>query len=324
MRLLAAGAFRSGEALAQTLGVSRGSIWNAVQELEASGLEVFRVRGRGYRLAQPLSMLDHGEVTRYLGRHAGRFALEIVDTVDSTNTLLAERAPAGAPNATVIAAEWQSRGRGRRGRVWHAGPGGALTFSLLWRFAQGAGYLAGLSLAAGVALARAFEKLGASGLELKWPNDVLWRGGKLAGILIEIQGDALGPSPAVIGIGINVRLTGTVRRLIDQDAADLESACGRALDRNAVLALALQELSSVLEAFARAGFAPLRPEWERRHAHQNRAVTLVLSDAQREGGIARGVAEDGALLLEIRGGVRRYHSGEISVRSAQTRPTPAR
>lgn len=315
LRLLADGDFRSGEALAHALGVSRASVWHAVRELSAAGLEIYKVRGRGYRLQQPLSLFDPAEVARHLGRHAAHFALEIVESIDSTNTLALRRAAVGAPSATVIAAEWQTAGRGRLGRAWHAGIGGALTFSMLWRFAQGVGFLSGLSLATGVALARAFETLGVAGAGLKWPNDVVWRGGKLAGILIEIQGDALGPSCAVIGIGVNVRLSDAVRNRIDQTAADLESACGRMLDRNEVLALLLAELHRVLEAFARGGFAPLRDEWQRRHAYQGETVTVTLPDARREIGVARGVGEDGTLLVATNAGMRRYHSGEVSVRS---------
>ena len=318
LRSLADGEFHSGETLGRLLGMSRASVWHAICELGATGLEIYRVRGRGYRLPRPLSLLDRAEVERHLGRHAGRFTLEIVNSVDSTNTLLMQRAAVGAPNATVIAAEWQSGGRGRQGRAWHAGIGGALTFSLLWRFALGASSLAGLSLAVGVALARTLEKLGVAGAGLKWPNDVVWRGHKLAGILIEMQGDALGPSLAVIGIGVNVRVSDAVRSRIDQEVTDLERACGRTVDRNKVFALLLEELWGVLETFAREGFAPLCGEWQSRHAHQDRAVTVILSDTRRESGMARGVAEDGALLVETRAGMRRYHTGEISLRP--TRP----
>jgi BirA family biotin operon repressor/biotin-[acetyl-CoA-carboxylase] ligase len=318
LKLLAAGDFSSGEILAETLGVSRGSVWHSVRELEAAGLEIYRVRGRGYRLQQPLSLLDATEVTRHLGRHARRLTLELADSVGSTNTLALERAQASAPSGTVIAAEWQRTGRGRLGRSWQAGIGGALTFSMVWRFAQGAGFLSGLSLAAGIALARELKTLGVAGAGLKWPNDVVWRGRKLAGILIEMQGDALGPSCAVIGIGVNVRLSAAVRRRIDQPATDLETACGRMLDRNAVLAGVLIELISVLQAFGREGFAPLRAEWQRHHAWQGRTVSVTLPDGRRESGAVRGVDLDGALIVAARAGLRRYHSGEVSLRS--TRP----
>jgi BirA family biotin operon repressor/biotin-[acetyl-CoA-carboxylase] ligase len=316
LRLLADGDFHSGATLARELDVSRGTVWNAVRALEDVGLSIYRVRGRGYRLPEALSLLDAGAIAKHAGEAAARFSIDLVDIADSTNSRLMVRAAAGAPAGSVLAAEWQENGRGRRGRPWHAGIGEGVTFSLLWRFAQGASALAGLSLAAGVALVRAFATLGARDLTLKWPNDVLWRDGKLAGLLIEMHGDALGPSAVVIGIGINVRLSDAVRGRIDQPAADLESACGGPLDRNAVLGHVLAELANVLDAFSRDGFASMRPEWERYHAHQDKAVTVKLPDGRRDEGVARGVGDDGALLFETGNAVRRLHSGELSLRSA--------
>ncbi len=300
--------------MASALGKSRASVWLAVREIDKTGIEVYKVRGRGYRLAQPLSLLDRDDILRQLGADADTFSLEIMDGVNSTNTLAMQHAARGAPANLVIAAEWQEAGRGRMGRAWHADIGGALTFSLLWRFPQGAAFLAGLSLAVGVALMRTFETLGVEKAGLKWPNDVLWRGGKLAGILIEVQGDMLGPSAAVIGIGVNVRLSQSVRDRIDQPASDLETACGRPLDRNRVLALLLCQMRDAIDTFTKAGLAPFRDDWHRYHAHQDRMVTLILPDERREHGCARGVAEDGALLIETPSGLRRYHSGEISLR----------
>lgn len=311
---LADGGFHSGEALARSLEISRASVWNAVRELEATGIEIYKVYGRGYRLPYPFTLLDRAAIERHLATHAGRFTIEVRNAVDSTNTVLLQRAANGAPGGTVIAAEWQSGGRGRLGRAWHAGVGEALIFSLLWRSARGAGALSGLTLAVGVALARALGSAGAESVTLKWPNDVLWRKGKLAGVLTELQGDALGPTAVVIGVGVNVRLSEATRARIGQAAADLETACGAAPDRNRLLAGVLIELDRVLEAFGRDGFAAVRDEWQRRHAQQGRRVTLTLADGKRRSGRARGVAEDGALLLETPSGMQRYHSGEISLR----------
>lgn len=315
LELLADGRFHSGQALARALGVTRASVWHATRALEARGLELYRVRGRGYRLAAPITLLEGAEIERRLGEHAARFALEIVDCVGSTNTALLERAAAGAPHGAVLAAEWQTAGRGRLGRAWYAELGAALTFSLLWRFERGASALSGLSLAVGVAIARALRPLGARAIALKWPNDVLWRGGKLGGILVELAGDALGPTAAVIGVGLNVRLSQAARARIGCAAADLEAACGRAPDRNELLARLLVELARVLDAFAREGFAPLRAEWQRLHAHQGRRVALLLPDGTLRRGRARGVAEDGGFLLQTRAGMRRFYSGEISLRA---------
>jgi BirA family biotin operon repressor/biotin-[acetyl-CoA-carboxylase] ligase len=317
LQRLADAEFHSGEVLAHALEMSRGSIWHAIRELEALGLDVYKVPGRGYRLSRPVSLLDAARVEHHLGALAPRFALELRTSVDSTSTRLLERAAQGAGTATVVAAEWQSGGRGRLGRVWHAALGGGLAFSLLWRFGRGAGALSGLSLATGVAVARGAEALGASGIELKWPNDVLWGGRKLAGILIELQGDALGPTAAVIGIGVNVRLSAADHGRIGQPATDLEAACGAAPDRNLALARLLTELHRTLDMFGENGFTPLRGEWQRRHAHQDRRVTLSLPGGAKASGQARGVGEDGTLLLETRAGIRRFHSGEVSLRSAK-------
>ena len=314
LKRLAEGGFHSGAALAREFDVSRASVWLAIRDIEALGIEVYKVHGRGYRLSQPLALLDRTAIERPMGAQAARFALDIRDTADSTNTLLLERAAAGAPDGAVIAVEWQPGGRGRLGRGWHAGVGEALTFSLLRRFPRGAGALSGLSLAVGVALARALAVAGAPDVALKWPNDVLWGGRKLCGILIELAGDALGPTAAVIGVGINVRLTEATRARIDQPVTDLEGACGAAPDRNELLALVLIELAGALDSFAREGFAPLRAEWQRVHAHQDKRVTLLLPDGSRVTGRAHGVAEDGSFLLETHAGLKRYHSGEISLR----------
>ena len=316
LRRLADGEFHSGTALARALGVSRGTVWNAVRALESAGLAVYKVRGRGYRLRAGMSLLERAVIARHTGAPASRFDIEIVEETESTSSSLLQRAAAGAGAGTVIAAEWQTKGRGRFGRPWHAELGGALTFSLLWRFERGAGALAGLSLAAGVALIRALKGLGAAEVDLKWPNDVVRRGEKLAGMLIEMQGDALGPSAAVIGIGLNVRLSEAARKLVGQPVADLETACGRALDRNEVLGSMLGELAHVLDLFSVEGFAPLRAEWERYHAYQHQPIEVILPGGRTERGLARGVADDGALLFETASGVRRLHSGEVSVRAA--------
>lgn len=315
LRMLADGEFRSGEAMARVLGVSRASVWNALHALDQSGIEIFKVRGRGYRLAEPLSLLAGDAVESALGAAAPRFAVEVLDSVESTNTLLLRRAAAGAASGAVIAAEWQTAGRGRRGRAWHALPGAALTFSLLWRFEQGAGALAGLSLAVGVAVVRALETTGVREAGLKWPNDVLWRGRKLAGILIEVQGDVLGPSIAVIGVGLNCRMPAALLERIDQPAVDVASAGGAAPERNELLASLLIELDRVLKVFARDGFAPFRAEWQKSHVYQGKPVRIALPDGGIVNGTAEGVAENGALLLATQSGHLRFHSGDVSLRA---------
>lgn len=314
LRLLADGDFHSGETMAHALGITRSAVWYGIREITGAGFRVEKVRGRGYRLERAVSLLDRERVLQALDGKAGGMMLEISDTVDSTNTQLMLRAAQGAPHGLVLAAETQTAGRGRRGRAWQSGIGSTLTFSLLWRFAQGARELAGLSLAVGIALVNTLRAAGAGEAQLKWPNDVIVRGGKLAGILIEMQGDVLGPSAAVIGIGINVRHDQRVRAAAGQPVADLETAGGAVIDRNVLLANLLVELNAILQRFSSGGFAPLREEWQVLHAHQNRPVRLMLPDDSEVTGMARGVADDGVLLLETAQGIVRYHSGEVSLR----------
>jgi BirA family biotin operon repressor/biotin-[acetyl-CoA-carboxylase] ligase len=318
LRMLADGEFHSGEVIARALGVSRGTVSNAVRALAAAGLDIYSVKARGYRLSRPLLLLDADAILQHAARAAPRFSVEVIEIADSTNTLLLERAAARARDGTVLIAEWQRRGRGRMDRAWHAALGSAITFSLLWRFSTGASALAGLSLAVGVALTRALSKLGVPGVQLKWPNDVLWRDRKLAGVLIEMQGDALGPSTVVIGIGVNVRLSDALRDRIDQPVADLETACGEVVDRNVAVGFILAELAAVLDTFSSAGFAPFRDEWVAKHAFEGKHVNVTVPGGRDHAGVVRGVDDDGALLLETGGATRRFHSAELSVRKASS------
>lgn len=313
LRLLEDGAFHSGEAMGQCLGVTRESISTALEAIEAHGLAIDRVRGKGYRLLTPVHWLNRQQIQQYLGACAGRFDVEVVDQTVSTNDDLIVRAAQGAASRLVRVAELQTGGRGRRGRRWSSGLGDALTFSVLWRFDQGAGFLSGLSLAVGVAIARALGEVGLEGAMLKWPNDVLWRHMKLAGILIELAGDVMGPTSAVIGIGLNVRLAEPVLDQIDQPVTDLARA-GIDIDRNRLLGTVLVELDRVMDTFSAGGFALLREEWEQAHAYQDKMVKLRMPDGAEQEGRVSGVADDGALLLSVPSGTRKYYGGEINLR----------
>ncbi len=318
LRLLNDGEFHSGVTIARDLGVSRASVSLALRGVEEFGLVVNKVHGRGYRLLEGLQWLDRELILTHLGQEARAFHLEILDTVESTNSLLLQRSSikknAGELSIAVLATELQTGGRGRRGREWHSGLGDGLTFSLVWRFQQGANLLSGLSLAVGVAIARVLRSSGVEDAALKWPNDVLIDGRKIAGILIELQGDMLGPTTAVIGIGINLKLSDSVKDRIDQSATDLYSVNGKTPDRNHLMAALLLELTRVLKDFECHGFAPFREEWVRYHAFENQSVQLQMPDGSLQEGLVRGVGEDGSLILSTPLGDRIYNGGEISLR----------
>ncbi len=311
LRALASG----GRADARSFGVPVDEFESLAASLAAAGICLVRDADGALRPERTIDLLDRAAIAAALGAADARIALEIVDECGSTNAELMARAAAGAPSGIALACESQTAGRGRRGNGWVAPIGGALAFSVLWRFAQPAAVLAGLSLAVGVASVRALGRCGVTGVELKWPNDLVHAGRKLGGILIEAAADAQG-SAVVCGIGLNVRVPESIRRDIAQPVADVAGIAGTPPSRSALLAALLIELDAALRRFAADGFAAVRDEWLRAHAYQDRLVRLVLGDARSVEGRAVGVAEDGALLLERGGAIERYHSGEVSLRAA--------
>ena len=274
------------------------------------------MRGRGYRLPEPIQLLEADSVLAAIGEQRARFNLELHDRLESTNSTLMKKASAGALHATCVAASLQTKGRGRRGRAWQAGLGASLTFSLLWRFQGGASALSGLSLAVGVALMRTLHGMGIVEARLKWPNDVLHRHKKLAGILIELQGDMEGPSAAVIGSGINLHLPEHVRRHIDQAATDLRSVMPQPANPSELLGWILKNLADVISEFERDGFVQLRDEWLQHHAYQGLSVLLLSPDGRETQGVVTGLAQDGVLLVDTAAGQQRFSAGEISLRRA--------
>jgi len=317
LRVLADGEFHSGEALASRFGLSRGAVWYRVRHIEALGIRVFKVRGRGYRLSRPLDLIDAARLTGLLSRSAPRLAVEVADECGSTNAELAARDDAA--QGAVLACEHQVAGRGRRGNAWRSAVGSSLTFSVKWRFSHGAAALSGLSMAVSVAVVAALEELGCRGIHLKWPNDLLHAGGKLGGILVEVRGDPQGPSTAVIGVGLNVNLAPEIRATIDQPVSDVQSllpapADRAVIDRTAILAATLTHLHAMLERYEADGFAPFRSGWQERDAHRGRSVSIRIGEREIARGTAQGIAEDGALILATAEGTRSFYSGEVSLR----------
>ncbi len=316
LKQLSDGQFHSGEALAAQFDVTRVTVWNAIQYAQSLGVEIFSVRGRGYKLPSAIELLDKDTVLRTIGVQSEWIQLEVLDTVDSTNTYLLNAAANGAPHVSCVATHMQTGGRGRRGRNWVSELGASLTFSLLWRFDCGATALSGLSLAVGVGLIRALNELGVNAAQLKWPNDVLVNQKKLAGILIDLQGDMDGPSAAVIGVGINVNLSGNALKRIDQPAIDIQRVSeGHALNQSVLLGTVLKHFIDVLRDFEIHGFVSVRDEWLSHHAYQNQTVRMLMPDGRDVEGLVKGVADDGILLVETALGLQRFSAGEISLRA---------
>ena len=312
LRQLSHETFLSGEVVAKRLGCSRATVNNVMREAAASGVAIHAVHVRGYRLARPLSWLDPNTL---MAAFAGRgVTLRCFDHLPSTNTHLLQWAHSGAPHRALVVAEAQGEGRGRRGRTWHARLGGSLLFSMLWRSNRSVAELSGLSLAVGASLVDSLRRMGLARAVVKWPNDILVDEAKLAGVLIELSGDMLGPSAAVIGVGINVLGGEALAGEIGQAVTDVQRHVG-AIDRNALLLALVSGMDAGLHRFERGGFAGFRAEWQGLHAHQDRVVRIQGGDGEPVIGRAIGVDDNGALLLDTALGVCRFHAGEVSLRT---------
>lgn len=315
--LLADGEFRSGQDLADALGVSRTAVWKQLKKLEECGLEIESVKGRGYRLQGGIELLDGAQVRAALCPKAADLltGLDVHETVTSTNALAMQQAEHGAAGGFVCTAEQQTAGRGRRGRQWVSPFASNLYLSLVWEFNQGAAALEGLSLAVGVAVARALAACDVPAVQLKWPNDILYDGAKLGGILLEMSGDAAGVCQIVVGVGLNVSMSSAAAGAIDQAWTDIETITqGRHPGRNALLAALLNELLPLVASFESQGFSPWQQEWQALDAFAGASVVLN-TGGQQVAGIARGVDERGALQLETTTGTQSIYGGEISLRA---------
>jgi len=264
--------------------------------------------------ASPDGPLSAAAIAAELGQLSRHFDVEVVAECDSTNARLLALAEAGAPSGRVFAALRQTAGRGRRGRSWFSSADDSLTFSLLWRPPPDTA-LTGLSLAVGVALARVLEELGLPGIALKWPNDLLLYGRKLAGVLIELA-PGVRRQAVVIGVGINLRRPRDWPEDLQLTAAALADTGLPLPAASTLLARLLAALSEALVCFAAEGFASAREQWLEMHAFQGSMVRLFSDFAEPIDGLCCGVDSDGALLLETAAGVRRVITGEVSLRPA--------
>jgi BirA family biotin operon repressor/biotin-[acetyl-CoA-carboxylase] ligase len=320
LRLLDDGETHSGEELAAALSVSRAAVWKRLQQLGDWGIALEARAGSGYRLASALDLLDATEIRASLPQAAAERLrhLEVHEELESTSNRLLEVDDLPPERFDACLAEFQSAGRGRRGRRWIAPFASGLCLSVNWSYRDAPATLGALSLAAGVAVLRALRRLGFAELSLKWPNDIVHRDGKLGGILIDLRGEAAGPAYFVVGVGLNVRLPDTVRdglRAEGVDAVDLASL-GALPGRSLVAAALISELALALIEFGARGMTAFAEEWRSADALAGRRVRVIQGGQSLEG-LAQGVDIDGALLVDVEGGRRRILSGEVSVRQVR-------
>lgn len=310
---LAGGEWQSGERLAESAGLTRAGLAKRIAHLREWGLAVESRFGLGYRLTRPLERLDVKRLRRSLPQG---LRLEVAPIVDSTNRVLMDGNATADPQALI--AEFQSAGRGRRGRTWRSPFGANLYLSLAWTYPLWPPALPALSLAVGVVCARELLNVaGLDGLRLKWPNDLWLDGRKLGGILIEQRGESGGTCRVIVGVGINVAMDPAQARDIDQPWIALDEALGRAgrarASRNDLAASLLHGLHECLVRYPDDGFEPYRAQWLELDALRDREVRVP--DDERLRGIGRGLDDHGAFLIQTRdGALKRVLAGDVSLR----------
>ncbi|RWR02544.1 biotin--[acetyl-CoA-carboxylase] synthetase [[Pantoea] beijingensis] len=306
--ILADGEFHSGEQLGEQLGMSRAAINKHIQVLKEWGLDVFTVTGKGYSLSAPLHLLNEKEIASQLDDRR----IAVIPVIDSTNQYLLDRMDT-LQSGDVCVAEYQQAGRGRRGRQWFSPFASNLYLSMYWRLEQGPAAAMGLSLVIGIVMAEVLHELGAKEVRVKWPNDLYLNDRKLAGILVELTGKTGDAAQIVIGAGINLAMRAPDTTVVNQGWINLEEA-GITIDRNALTAKLINKLRSTLIVFEREGLAPFIDRWSALDNFINRPVKLLIGDREVPG-IARGIDQQGGLLLEQDGALKSWVGGEISLRS---------
>lgn len=310
---LADGEWHSGEDLAALADITRAALSKRMEKLRDWQLDIETRTGLGYKLAVPLQRLDETA----LQAAVPDVQVRVAAVTDSTNAQLLAADAENDPQ--VLFAEFQTAGRGRRGREWVSPFGANLYLSLAWSFPQWPRQLTALPLAVGVACARALRDVGLDHIGLKWPNDLHVDGRKLGGILIEHRAEAGGPCRVIIGIGINVAMTGAQAQSVNQPWIGLHEALaakGKAVATRCEFSVALlRQLAQAVRTFEQSGFNAFAADWSALDLTRDREVT-VQGQQGSYNAIARGVDEQGALVVETLGQLQTIHSGEVSLRLA--------
>ena len=311
LRLLADGNVHSGTALGEVLGVSRAAVWKQLQQLEQLGLNIVAVAGKGYQLQAPLDLLSSSELMSFDYHSAARLSYHVFSEIDSTNNWLMQSPSVANNEVSVCVAELQHAGRGRRGRQWQSPFASNIYLSFKRRFLCGLEGLAGLSLAVGVACAKALQPVVNDPISVKWPNDLYLHNKKVGGVLIELIGEAGGPCQVVIGVGINVHMT--AHDSIDQPWTSLAASAKTPLKRNALIASVVDELCLMAEQFDRAGFSEFVDAYQALDLFIGKPIQITGQNVVQHG-VHMGVDNRGALRLNTATGIETILVGDVSLR----------
>lgn len=307
LTLLSATQFISGEEMATKLGISRAAINKHIEALNDYGVSIFSVKGKGYKLAKPIYLVNETQLVNHIDNRCFYF-----DEINSTNAFMLQHAHE-LKSGDLCIAEYQSAGRGRRGRTWVSPYANHLYFSMLWQFHQGLSQAMGLSLVVGCSLAHVLQEMGIDNIGLKWPNDLYLDQAKVAGILIEMTGQADSDCQLIIGIGINLAMSKEQGETIDQPWSELSSVLNN-IDKTQLMINLHQQLKTDLALFEQQGLTPFLAHWQKWDLFINKPIKLLMADKMVTG-ICRGIDEQGAVLLDTQSGIQSFIGGEISLRA---------
>lgn len=308
LALLSADQFVSGEWIAQQIGLTRMAVNQHIDALADYGIEIYSVKGKGYKLASAIALVDEQKLINAIDNRCFYF-----DEINSTNSFMLghhEELKSG----DLCITEYQSAGRGRRGRQWISPYAHHLYASMYWQFDQPPSKAMGLSLVIACAIVKALSQLNVSGLGLKWPNDIYLDGKKLAGILIEMAPTQQDQTKLVIGFGINMNMSLSQGELIDQPWSDL-SSLNAVPDKTDLLICLHEQLKQDILTFDKYGLAPFVSQWAEYDLFANKPIKLIMTPNEIVG-LCKGIDEQGAVLIETAQGTKAYIGGEISLRGA--------
>lgn len=306
LALLSANHFTSGEAIATEIGLTRMAVNQHIDALSDYGVEVFSVKGKGYKLANPIALVDEQALISGIDNRCFYF-----DEINSTNSFTLSHFD-DLKSGDICIAEYQSAGRGRRGRQWLSPYGNHLYASLFWRFEANAVTLMGLSLVIACSIVKTLSEMNITGLGLKWPNDIYLDDKKLAGILIEVAKTEAQKTALVIGFGINMSMSAAQGELIDQPWSDLASQ-GALPDKTQLLISLHSQLKSDIHTFSAHGLTPFIAFWNKHDLFANKSIKLLMAPNEVFG-VCKGIDDQGAVLIEVNKEIKAYIGGEISLR----------
>ena len=325
LNVLADGEFHSGQHLAEQIGISRTAIWKLVAKLQSWDIEIYSVKGKGYKIPDGLNLIDKSKLDSLVENKLKHFPqIDLLTTIDSTSTYISNKWDESVESRNgqnknftssgrVCIAEHQSKGRGRKGNQWISPFGANLYFSIGIELPVGLSVLGGLSLAIGIGLTEAINKITAKKVKLKWPNDLLCENQKLAGILVEASGDSNDTSFINIGIGINWDMPEKFSKEINQPWINLLEISSKNIDKTTLTANLLIELDQTIDQFIHQGFDAFSKKWGKNSAFIDQTITIKTHNGNIDG-IEKGIDKNGAIVVITSHGEKTFYSGEVSLR----------